>query len=74
VPVARTLGNFLAPVSLALLVAALGPGSARALVLTARLIDAAEAQATGLVDRIHPAPSSSDARASSRRASPSWRR
>jgi|RhiMetdeSRZDD1v2_1073273.scaffolds.fasta_scaffold846371_2 enoyl-CoA hydratase len=56
VPVARTLGNFLAPVSLALLVAALGPGSARALVLTARLIDAAEAQATGLVDRIHPAP------------------
>jgi len=56
VPVARTLGNFLAPVSLALLVAALGPGRARALVLTARLIDAAEAQATGLVDRIHPAP------------------
>ena len=56
VPVARTLGNFLAPVSLALLVAALGPGRARALVLTARLMDAAEAQATGLVDRIHPAP------------------
>ena len=56
VPVARTLGNFLSPVSLALLVAALGPGRARALVLTARLIDAAEAQATGLVDQIHPAP------------------
>ena len=56
VPVARTLGNSLAPVSLALLVAGLGPGRARALVLTARLIDAAEAQATGLVDRIHPAP------------------
>jgi enoyl-CoA hydratase len=56
VPVARTLGNFLAPVSLALLVAALGPGRARALVLTARLLDAAEAQAAGLVDHIHPAP------------------
>ena len=56
VPVARTLGNFLAPLSLALLVAALGPGRARALVLTARLLDAAEAQAAGLVDQIHPAP------------------
>ena len=40
VPVARTLGNFLAPVSLCLLVAALGPGRARELVLTARLLDA----------------------------------
>jgi enoyl-CoA hydratase len=56
VPVARTLGNFLAPLSLALLVAALGPGRARALVLTARLLDAAQAQAAGLVDQIHPAP------------------
>ena len=56
VPVARTLGNFLAPVSLALLVAALGPGRARALVLTARLLDAAEAQAVGLIDQVHPAP------------------
>src|SRR5213594_2103392 len=56
VPVARTLGNFLAPVSLTLLVAALGAGRARELVLTARLLDAAEAQAIGLIDRIHPAP------------------
>lgn len=56
VPVARTLGNFLAPISLSLLVAALGPGRARALVLTARLLDAAEAQTAGLVDRVHPAP------------------
>jgi enoyl-CoA hydratase/carnithine racemase len=55
VPVARTLGNFLAPLSLALLVAALGPGRARALVLTARLLDAAEAQTAGLIDQIHPA-------------------
>ena len=56
VPVARTLGNFLAPVSLALLVSALGPGRARALVLTARVLDAAEAQTAGIVDQIHPAP------------------
>jgi len=56
VPVARTLGNFLAPVSLALLVSALGPSRARALVLTARVLDAAEAQTAGIVDQIHPAP------------------
>src|SRR6059036_3551311 len=56
VPVARTLGNFLAPLSLSLLVAALGPGRARELVLTARLLDAAEAKTVGLIDRIHPAP------------------
>src|SRR5262249_61700566 len=53
---ARPLGTCRAPVSLAPLAAALGRGRARALVRTARLIDAAEAQATGLVDRIHPAP------------------
>ena len=56
VPVARTLGNFLAPLSLSLLVAALGAGRARELVLTARLLDAAEAKTVGLIDRIHPAP------------------
>src|SRR5881397_248467 len=56
VPVARTLGNFLAPVSLTLLVAALGPNRARELVLTARLLDAAEEQAVGLIDQVHPAP------------------
>jgi enoyl-CoA hydratase/carnithine racemase len=38
------------------LVAALGPGRARELVLTARLLDAAEAKTVGLIDRIHPAP------------------
>lgn len=55
VPVARTLGNFLAPMSFTLLVAALGPGRARELVLTARLLDAQEARTIGLIDRIHPA-------------------
>src|SRR2546426_6358562 len=54
-PVARTLGNFVAPTSLALLVATVGPVRARELVLTARLVGAAEAKAIGLVDEVHPA-------------------
>ncbi len=54
-PVARTLGNFLAPESLALLVATVGPVRARELILTARLLEAAEARAVGLVDEVHPA-------------------
>lgn len=55
-PIARTLGNFLAPASLSLLVATVGPVRARELVLTARLLDAAEAKSIGLVDQVHPAP------------------
>jgi enoyl-CoA hydratase len=54
-PIARTLGNFLAPASLALLVATVGPVRAREMVLTARLLDAAEARTIGLVDQVHPA-------------------
>ena len=54
-PIARTLGNFAAPASLALLVATVGPIRARELVLTARLIAAAEAKGMGLVDEVHPA-------------------
>ena len=52
---ARRLGNFVAPTSLALLVATVGPVRARELVLTARLVDAAEAKGIGLVDEVHPA-------------------
>ena len=54
-PIARTLGNFAAPVSLALLIATVGPIRAREMVITARLIGAVEAKDMGLVDQVHPA-------------------
>jgi enoyl-CoA hydratase/carnithine racemase len=54
-PIARTLGNFAAPASLALLVATVGPVRAREMVITARLLSAAEARTIGLVDQVHPA-------------------
>jgi len=54
-PIARTLGNFAAPVSLALLIATVGPIRAREMVITARLVAAAEAKTIGLVDQVHPA-------------------
>jgi enoyl-CoA hydratase len=53
-PIARTLGNFAAPASLALLVATVGPIRAREMVLTARLVGAPEAKTLGLVDEVHP--------------------
>jgi enoyl-CoA hydratase len=53
-PIARTLGNFAAPASLALLIATVGPIRARELVITARLLAAAEARTLGLVDQVHP--------------------
>jgi enoyl-CoA hydratase len=54
-PVARTLGNALAPASFSLLAAAVGPARAREILLTARLVDAAEAKTLGLVDEVHAA-------------------
>jgi enoyl-CoA hydratase len=54
-PIARTLGNFAAPVSLALLVATVGAVRAREMVITARMVGAAEAKTIGLVDQVHPA-------------------
>jgi len=59
-PIARTLGNFVAPTGLGLLVATIGPIRARTLVLTAQLLDAAEAKAIGLVDQVHPAAELAD--------------
>jgi enoyl-CoA hydratase len=54
-PIARTLGNFAAPASLALLVATVGPVRAREMIITARLLTAAEARTIGLVDQVHAA-------------------
>lgn len=54
IPIARTLGNTLAPTGVALLAATVGPVRAREILLTARLVDAAEAKAIGLVDEVHP--------------------
>jgi enoyl-CoA hydratase/carnithine racemase len=54
VPIARTLGNFAAPTSLALLIATVGPVRAREMVITARLITAGEGRTMGLVDEVHP--------------------
>ena len=53
-PVARTLGNCTAPLAFTLLAQTVGPVRARNLLLTARLLDAAEARAIGLVDEVHP--------------------
>jgi enoyl-CoA hydratase/carnithine racemase len=52
-PIARTLGNFAAPASLALLIATVGPIRAREMVITARLIAAAERPGDGLIDQAH---------------------
>jgi enoyl-CoA hydratase/carnithine racemase len=53
-PVARTLGNVTAPLAFSLLAATIGPVRARNLLLTARLVEAPEARALGLVDEVHP--------------------
>lgn len=54
-PVARTLGNCTAPLSFSLLASTIGPVRAREILLTARLVSAAEAKTIGLVDHVHPA-------------------
>ena len=52
VPVARTLGNCFSAANLVRLAALIGLGRVKELVFTARLIDAAEAQAIGLVTEV----------------------
>jgi enoyl-CoA hydratase len=53
-PVARTLGNCTAPLAFTLFADTVGPVRARNILLTARLVDASEARAIGLVDEVHP--------------------
>jgi enoyl-CoA hydratase/carnithine racemase len=52
IPIARTLGNCLSAANCARLVDLLGPARARDLLLTARLVDANEADRLGLVTRM----------------------
>ena len=55
VPVARTLGNCLSGATYSRLVDAIGPAGVKDLLFTGRMIDAAEARAIGLVNRVVPA-------------------
>jgi enoyl-CoA hydratase/carnithine racemase len=57
VPIARTLGNCLSSSNYARLVDLIGPARTKDLILTARLMDAAEAAALGLVTRLVDASS-----------------
>ncbi|MFC7404194.1 enoyl-CoA hydratase [Georgenia alba] len=52
IPVARTLGNVIAPTSMQRLRDRLGPGRTMAMLLTARPLSAAEAQSAGFVHRV----------------------
>ena len=53
-PIARTLGNCLNAANLARLTELLGAGRVRELIFTARLMEADEAQAAGLVSEVLP--------------------
>jgi enoyl-CoA hydratase/carnithine racemase len=52
VPIARTLGNCLSAANYARMLDTLGPARAKDLLITGRLMDAAEAAAAGLVSRV----------------------
>lgn len=56
-PIAHTLGNCLSMSNYARLVALIGPARVKDLIFTARLIDAAEAQAVGLLGEVVAEPS-----------------
>jgi enoyl-CoA hydratase/carnithine racemase len=62
-PVARTLGNCLSMNNYARLAALLGPARVKDLVFTARLIEAAEAKAIGLLNEVVENPADLPARA-----------
>lgn len=55
IPIARTLGNCVTGTAFSRLVDLIGPGHAKDVLFTGRLVGAAEAHAIGLVDRIAPA-------------------
>jgi enoyl-CoA hydratase len=53
-PIARTLGNCLSMANVARLAALIGPGRVTEMIFTARLLDAEEARAAGLVSEVLP--------------------
>jgi enoyl-CoA hydratase/carnithine racemase len=55
IPIARTLGNCVTGAAFSRLVDLIGPGRAKDILFTGRLVGAAEAQAAGLLDRVAPA-------------------
>lgn len=55
IPIARTLGNCLSGASYGRLLDVIGPGAAKDMLFTGRLIGGAEAQALGMVNRLVPA-------------------
>ena len=55
IPIARTLGNCVTGTSFSRLVELVGPGHAKDILFTGRLVGAAEAQAMGLLNRLVPA-------------------
>jgi enoyl-CoA hydratase/carnithine racemase len=52
-PIARTLGNCLSSASLSRMTALIGPARTKEIIFTARLIEAEEARALGLVSELH---------------------
>ena len=63
-PIARTLGNCLSMANIARLAALIGAGRVTDMIFTARLLDAREAQAAGLVSEVLDNPDELAARAS----------
>jgi len=55
VPIARTLGNCVTGAAFSRLVELVGPGHAKEMLFTGRLVPAAEAQAMGMLNRVVPA-------------------
>ncbi|OJW29661.1 MAG: enoyl-CoA hydratase [Rhodospirillales bacterium 69-11] len=55
-PIARTLGNCLSIANIARLAALIGPARVTEMIFTARLLDAEEARAAGLVSEVLPDP------------------